>query len=50
LYGKNLEQLNKTQKFILKLRTIFTNIKIDEIDERFTTIESINILNSFEKK
>ena len=44
LYGKDLNQLNKTKKFISKLRNIFPNIEIIEIDERFTTFQSINIL------
>ncbi|MDD5769357.1 MAG: Holliday junction resolvase RuvX [Candidatus Gracilibacteria bacterium] len=44
LYGKDLRQLDKTKKFVLKLKQIFKNIEIIEVDERFTTFESINIL------
>lgn len=50
LYWKDLNQLDKTKKFIEKLKDIFPEIKIDWIDERFTTFESLNILGSFEKK
>jgi putative transcription antitermination factor YqgF len=44
LYWKNLKQLNKTEKFIEKLKNIFPNKKIESIDERFTTFEADNIL------
>lgn len=44
LYWKDLRQLDKTKKFVLKLKQIFKNIEIIEVDERFTTFESINIL------
>jgi putative transcription antitermination factor YqgF len=40
LYGKDTRQLEKTQKFKEKLIWVFTNIEIDEYDERFTTIEA----------
>lgn len=45
LYWNNFKQLNKTKKFIFKLKQIFKNIEIIEIDERFTTFESFNILD-----
>ena len=50
LYWKDKTQLDRTKKFILKLKTIFSNIEIIEVDERFTTFESINILNEFWNK
>ncbi|MBW7954212.1 Holliday junction resolvase RuvX [Candidatus Gracilibacteria bacterium] len=49
LYNNDLKQLNKTKLFIKKLKEIFKNIEIDEIDERFTTFESLNILNGLSK-
>lgn len=45
LYWKNLKQLEKTEKFILKLKNIFPDLKIDWFDERFTSFEADNILN-----
>lgn len=40
LYGKELRQLEKTQKFIEKLRSIFSQKYIEGVDERFTTFEA----------
>lgn len=37
LYGKQDRQLNKTQDFVDKLYTIFPEIDIHTIDERFTS-------------
>lgn len=45
LYWKKLRQLEKTNIFIEKLKNIFPNIKIDWIDERFTSFEADNILD-----
>lgn len=50
LYGKNLKQLEKTQKFIIKLKQIFKDAEIIEMDERFTTFEAIWFLNDFWNK
>lgn len=50
LYWINKKQLQKTESFIEKLKNIFPKIKIDSIDERFTTFEAMEILSSFEKK
>jgi len=50
LYGLDNKQLNKTKDFILKLKLIFPQIRIEEVDERFTTFESINILNQMWEK
>lgn len=50
LYWIQNKQLEKTKKFVLKLKNIFPNIDIVEIDERFTTIESINILSEIWEK
>lgn len=44
LYWKNIKQLEKTKKFIEKLKNIFLDLKIDSIDERFSTFEAENIL------
>ncbi len=46
LYWKNLKQLEKTNKFIEKLKNIFPELKIEWIDERFTSFEADNILNN----
>lgn len=45
LYNKDTKQLDKTLKFIEKLKLIFPDILIESIDERFTTFESYNILS-----
>lgn len=50
LYGKDLKQLNKTKSFVSKLKEILPNIEIIEIDERFTTFESISILTELGNK
>ena len=50
LYNNDLRQLNKTKIFITKLKEIFKNLEIEEIDERFTTFESLNILNWLKEK
>ncbi len=50
LYNSDFKQLNKTKIFINKLKEIFKDIEIEEIDERFTTFESLNILNWLRKK
>ena len=50
LYNEDDRQLKKTRKFIKKLKIIFPNQKIVWIDERFTTIESENILNKIKFK
>lgn len=46
LYWKNLRQLEKTNIFIQKLKEIFPNLKIDWVDERFTSFEADIILDS----
>jgi len=40
LYGKDRVQLEKTQKFIEKLKNIFPQKDIIGIDERFSTFEA----------
>jgi len=50
LYNTDLKQLNKTKQFIEKLKLIFPELKIDSIDERFTSFEATNILKSMNKK
>ena len=37
LYWKDLKQLDKTKSFIEKLKVFFPDIKIDSIDERYTS-------------
>lgn len=46
LYWKNLKQLDKTNVFIKKLKEIFPNIEVVWVDERFTSFEADNILES----
>jgi len=46
LYNFDTKQLDKTKKFIEKLKNIFPDKKIDSIDERFTSFEADNILKS----
>ena len=36
----------KTQKFIEKLKNIFSKLKIESIDERYTSFEADNILDA----
>jgi putative Holliday junction resolvase len=43
LYNIDTKQLKKTQKFIEKLKNIFSEIKIIGFDERFTSFEAENI-------
>lgn len=50
LYGKQEKQKNKTLDFIQKLKWVFPQINIQEVDERFTTIESISILQNLWSK
>lgn len=45
LYQKELNQLNKTKRFIEKLKNEIKWIEIIEVDERFTTFEAIETLN-----
>lgn len=40
LYGKNLRQLEKTQWFINKLKTILPEVEVIGMDERFTSFEA----------
>ena len=46
LFGKNLKQLNKTKVFIEKLKDIFPKVKIEGIDERFTSFEADLVLET----
>lgn len=49
LYNKDTKQLDKTNKFIEKLKNIFIGKNIVWVDERFTTFEAINIKNKIDK-
>ena len=46
LYGKNLKQLDKTNVFIEKLKNIFPKLKIEWMDERFTSFEADLVLDT----
>ena len=46
LYWKNLKQLDKTKVFIEKLKQIFPDLKIEWVDERFTSFEADLVLDS----
>lgn len=51
LFWKDDKQLNKTVKFIDKLKEIFPDKKVIWVDERYTTFEAQNINNtSWNKK
>lgn len=45
LYWKNTNQLEKTRKFIQKLKEIFPLIKIESIDERYSSWEAEQTLS-----
>lgn len=45
LYEKDKKQLEKTQKFIEKLKNIFPEINIEWVDERFSSFEAESILS-----
>lgn len=45
LYGKDTKQLDKTQKFIEKLRDIFPDYQIVGHDERFSSFEASRDFN-----
>ena len=44
LYNRKMRQLDKTKSFIEKLKNIFPEIKVEWMDERFTSFEADNIL------
>lgn len=46
LYWNSTRQIDKTTKFIEKLKIIFSDKKIIWVDERFTTFEAKNINKS----
>ncbi len=48
LNGKKLERALITEKFIHKLKCKYNNIKIETIDERFTTVEAHRTMNFLE--
>ncbi|MDD3302882.1 MAG: Holliday junction resolvase RuvX [Candidatus Gracilibacteria bacterium] len=50
LYGIDNKQLNKTEKFIEKLKIIFPEKKIIGVDERFTTFEARTISKQIKNK
>ena len=50
LYGIDTKQLEKTQMFIRELKKKYKNVKIEWVDERYTTFEAENVLKSLWKK
>ena len=50
LYGIDTKQLDKTKKFIEKLKTIFPDIEIIWQDERYTSFEADSVLQKNWKK
>lgn len=46
LYWKKLKQLEKTKRFIRELKNKYKSVKIDSIDERYTTFEAEKVLES----
>ena len=44
LHNRKMRQLDKTKSFIEKLKKIFPDIKVEGMDERFTSFEADNIL------
>ncbi len=50
LYGKDTRQLDKTNKFIEKLKQIFVDKDIIWVDERYTTFEANFINDNLWKK
>lgn len=50
LYWKDLKQLEKTKAFIKSLKKRYKNKKIIWIDERFTTFEADNVLDTLWQK
>ncbi len=46
LYWKDLKQLEKTKRFIRELKNKYKSVKIDSIDERYTTFEAERVLES----
>jgi putative transcription antitermination factor YqgF len=47
LYGKDLKQLEKTKQFIRELKNKYKYVKIEGIDERFTTFEAERVLDAY---
>lgn len=45
LYWKDFTQFDRTKKFISKLKEIFPDNEIIEVDERFTTFEALDTLS-----
>ena len=45
LNGKKAERAEKTEKFIHKLKCKYNNLKIDYIDERYTTVAAHKAMN-----
>jgi putative transcription antitermination factor YqgF len=47
LYWKDLKQLEKTKQFIRELKNKYKSVKIEGIDERFTTFEAERVLDEY---
>ncbi|MGE4444112.1 MAG: Holliday junction resolvase RuvX [Candidatus Altimarinota bacterium] len=50
LYGVEKKQLEKTKKFSEKLKGDFPQLEIIEVDERFTTFQSLDVLSQLGEK
>ncbi len=50
LYGVEKKQLEKTKKFSEKLKGDFPQLEIIEVDERFTTFQSLDVLSQLWEK
>lgn len=50
LYGIKKKQLEKTKKFSEKLKGDFPQLEIIEVDERFTTFQSLDVLSQLWEK
>ncbi|MDR1944624.1 MAG: Holliday junction resolvase RuvX [Candidatus Peribacteria bacterium] len=46
MYNNYTKQLEKTKKFKEKLEKIFPAIKVESVDERYTSFEADNILKT----
>lgn len=50
LYQKDKKQLHKTENFIQKLEKIFPYLRVVGVDERYTSFEASDILNTLGEK
>lgn len=48
LNGTSGERVDKTEKFIHKLKCLFNKVKINKVDERLTTVEAHKTMNALD--